>query len=122
MMKKIFEKFRGWFKPSDERGQGALSAFQALFVGIGVLVLTVILIGVLGAKAYTVVSNDVKSFDGNSLEINGAMEQDVNAAIGAAFSGFSQSTTFLPLIILAVVFGLVLVIVGGGLVGGMNRF
>jgi hypothetical protein len=98
-----------------------VGAMQALFVGLGVLVLTIILIGVLGGKAYTTVRSDVYSFDGNSLELNGVMEKDVNASIGAAFNSLNQGSTFLPLIVLAVVFGLILLIVGGGLVARGGR-
>jgi hypothetical protein len=39
----------------------------------------------------------------------------VNAAIVNGFEGLNQGSTFLPLIVLAVVFGLILVIIGGGL-------
>ena len=109
-------------KGINEKGNvgDTVGAMQALFVGLGVLVLTIILVGILGGKAYNVVQSDIdgiysaSSADDNAL---GALNirADINSGIVNTFEGMNQATTFLPLIVLAVVFGLILVIIGGGL-------
>jgi len=99
-IKKIFEK--GFVADT-------MNAMQMMFVALGVIVLTVILVGVLGGKAYNTVQTDISAIS------EGAIQEDVNASIVNGFEGLNQSTTFLPLIVLAVVFGLILLIIGGGL-------
>ena len=112
MISEIFAKLKAARKSFEERGQvtNVVGAMQALFVGLGVIVLTVILVGVLGGKAYNTVQTDIAAIS------EGNIKSDVNAAIVNGFEGLNQGSTFLPLIVLAVVFGLILAIIGGGLV------
>jgi hypothetical protein len=111
MMKQIFEKLKAARQSFTEKGfvTDTVAAMQSLFVGLGVIVLTVILVGVLGGKAYNTVQSDITGIT------EGNIKADVNAAIVNGFEGLNQGSTFLPLIVLAVVFGLILVIIGGGL-------
>lgn len=111
MIKEMFAKIKSMVVPFEESGQvtNVMNAMQALFVALGVIVLTVILVGVLGGKAYNTVQTDIAAIT------DGSIRSDVNAAIVNGFEGLNQGTTFLPLIVLAVVFGLILVIIGGGL-------
>ena len=111
MIRELINKIKSMKTSFNETGQvgNVVGAMQALFVGLGVLVLTVILVGVLGGKAYNTVQSDISGITEN------AIKADVNSSIVNGFEGLNQATTFLPLIVLAVVFGLILVIIGGGL-------
>ena len=90
-----------------------ISAMIALFVGLGVVILVVILVGTLGGKAFNTVQADivVNEADGNLSVIS----QDINASIVNAFSGFGDGVGFLSIIILALVFFLVLALLGTGM-------
>jgi len=103
-----------------------MNAIQALFVAMGVLILTIILISILGGKAFTTVQSDITGiYDASSSDDNslGALDirGDVNSSIVNSFEGLNQATTFLPLIVLAVVFGLILFIIGGQMFAGGRR-
>lgn len=108
----------------EEEGvvRDTISAMIMLFVGIGVIVMVVILVGVIGGKAYsatqadiaaTVVDLNTLSSDKNGLTYQAAT--DINAAILSSFSGLSDAAGFIGIIILALVFFLVLVLLATGM-------
>jgi len=86
-----------------------IGAMIALFVGLGVVSLVIILVGVLGGKAYSVTETDIDAIE--DLTIRG----DVNGAVQEAFSSFNDGVAFLPIIVLALVFFLVLALLATGM-------
>ena len=99
-----------------------ISAMVMLFIGIGVIVLVVILVGVIGGKAYSTTKSDIDDIlvgDANVLDGNALQGQeiatDVNAAILGTFSALSDAAGFLGIIILALVFFLVLLLLASGM-------
>jgi len=108
-----------------------ISAMIALFIGIGVIVLVVILVGVIGGKAYETTAADIDAIcDLNAdsgLCISGSLsaEQDVNDSISSTFEALSDAAGFLGIIILALVFFLVLLLLSSGMspfAGGGRAF
>lgn len=95
-----------------------ISAMVMLFIGIGVIVLVVILVGVIGGKAYSTTQSDISSITDSTIKT------DINASILAGFSGLADAAGFLGIIVLALVFFLVLVLLSagmGGFAGGGQR-
>ena len=99
-----------------------VSAMIMLFIGIGVVVLVVILVGVIGGKAYETTQADIAAtvVDLNTLnpDLNGStfqVAQDINSSILGAFSALADAAGFLGIIILALVFFLVLVLLSSGM-------
>lgn len=108
----------------EEQGvvRDTISAMIMLFVGIGVVVLVVILVGVIGGKAYETTQADIAAtvVDLNTLDpdFNGSTYQvatDINSAILSGFSGLSDASGFIGIIILALVFFLVLLLLSTGM-------
>jgi len=89
--------------------QDTISAMIALFIGIGVIVLVIILVGVIGGKAYSTTQTDIAAISDE------AIKTDINASILSAFSGLSDASGFLGIIILALVFFLVLILLATGM-------
>lgn len=86
-----------------------IGAMIFLFVGIGVVILTVILVGIIGAKAHSTTQADVTAI--TELQIR----EDVNESIVESFGALADAAGFLPIIILALVFFLVLVLLMQGM-------
>ncbi len=86
-----------------------ISAMIALFIGIGVVVLVVILVGVIGGKAYSTTQADIAEITDETIKT------DINASILAGFSGLADAAGFLGIIILALVFFLVLLLLSAGM-------
>lgn len=86
-----------------------ISAMIALFIGIGVIVLVVILVGVIGGKAYSTTQTDISAITDETIKT------DINASILAGFSGLSDAAGFLGIIVLALVFFLVLILLATGM-------
>jgi len=98
-----------------------IGAMIALFVGLGVVALVVILVGVLSGKAYNTVEADISALadvnaeSGATISGNPIIEQDINNAIHHGFSSFNDGVAFLPIIVLALVFFLVLALLATGM-------
>lgn len=98
-----------------KKGQmvGPVAIMVGLIVGVGVAALVIIFVGALGGQTYNLVQADIDAI--NDTTIKGHVE----AAIVSGFSALDTSGSYLPLIVLATVIGIVLTIVLGlGALGG----
>lgn len=104
-----------------------ISGVIFLFVGLGVLILVVILISVIDAKAHSTIQDDLaativdaNSLCGTSCDLNGQrlgveVVRDVNSSIVSGFGALSDAVGFLPIIVLALIFFFVLVLLMSGI-------
>jgi hypothetical protein len=96
-----------------KRGQvGATGALIGLIVGVGVATLVLIFVGALGGQTYNLVEDDLDAINDTAIKTS------VKAGIASAFEAQEQTGSYMPIIVLAVVIGLVLTIILG--LGGMN--
>lgn len=98
-----------------KKGQaaGAVGALITLIVGVGVGTLVLIFVGALGGQTYNLVEDDLDNISDNDIN------QSVRNGIKSSFEAMEQTGDYMPLIVLAVVIGLVLTIVLGlGAFGG----
>lgn len=101
-----------------KRGQlGATGALIGLIVGVGVATLVLIFVGALGGQTYNLVEPDIDNISDATIKAS------VKAGITSAFEAQEQTGSYMPIIVLAVVIGLVLTIVLGlgGMAQGGNR-
>jgi len=86
-----------------------IAAMISLFIGIGVIVLVIILVGVIGGKAFSTTEADIAAVTDTTIQA------DLNASILSGFSALSDASGFLGIIILALVFFLVLILLATGM-------
>lgn len=86
-----------------------------LIVGVGVSVLVLIFVGALGGQTYQLVEADIDAIT------NTTVKDHVKAGMISGFEALENTGNYLPIIVLAVVIGLVLTIVlSMGAFGGMS--
>lgn len=115
MLSEIAAKIKHNFQKisRDTRGQLGfdMSVLIGMALGIGVLILVFILIGVIGSKAYIQNEGDINSITNPTIKSN------VETSITNSFGALKDASGFVSLVVLAVVFGIVLLVVTSA-VGG----
>lgn len=102
-----------------KKGQagGAVSALITLIVGVGVATLVLIFTSSLGGQVWETVEDDVDDIT------NETIKRHIKNAVVNGFDAMEQTGEYMPLIVLAVVIGVVLLIIlgftafGGGMRG-----
>ena len=97
----------------------AIGSIIALVVGVGIVTIVIIFIGVLGGQTYTLSAANLATI--SDADISGA----INASILSGFTTLETTSSYVPLIVLAVIIFIVLTLVlgftsfsGGGVGGG----
>lgn len=107
------------FKPYNKKGQAGLAvgSLITLIVGVGVATLVLIFVGSLGGQVWNTVETDVDAIT------NDTIKQHIKTAVINGFDTLETSGSYMKLIVLAVVIGVVLIIVLGftAFGGGANR-
>lgn len=98
---------------ADAKGQLGfdMSALIGMFLGIGVLILVLILVGVIGSKAYKVNEQDINSIT------NATIKDNVQTSITNVFGALKDSSSFVTIIVLTIIMGIVLVVLGSATSG-----
>lgn len=113
-VKKIFEKLA-----ENQRGV-TTGDLVGLFLSVGVLIIVFILIGVLGGKMYNTTQSDINSISDPVIKGN------INTAIQNSFGALKDSSSFVTIIVLTLVMGVVIYVllgsVGGAVGGGYRNF
>jgi len=91
----------------SKKGQSVVGAMITLIVGVGVGTLVLIFTGALGGQTYNLVESDINSINDSTIKAS------VKAGITSGFEAQEQTGEYLPIIVLAVVIGLVLTIILG---------
>ena len=103
----------------EKKGQaaGAVGAIVTLISGVGVAVLVLIFVGSLGGQTYDLVEDDIDAIT------NVTIKNSVKNGIISGFEALEKTGKYLPIIVLAVIIGLVLVLILGytAIGGGMGR-
>jgi hypothetical protein len=98
--------------------QGNIGAIIMLIVGVGVSALVLIFVGTLGGQTYNLVEDDIDAITNTEIKTY------TKEGIISAFQALSQTGSYLPIIVLAVVIfivlGLIFSMVGGGSGMGMG--
>ena len=108
-MQETFQKYK-----KEGNAGVAVSAMITLIIGVAVATLILIFTGALGGQTYNLVQSDIDAIT------NTTIKNHVQNAITSGFEAQEQTGQYLPLIVLAVVIGLVLALVlsfmafGGG--------
>lgn len=91
-----------------------------LFLSVGVLIIVFILIGVLGGKMYNTTQADINAISDTTIKNN------VTSAIQNSFLALKDSSSFVTIIVLTIVMGVVIYVllgsVGGVAGGGLRSF
>lgn len=97
-------------------GSGVIMTMIALVVGVAITVLLIIFTGALGGQTYNLVEADIAGIT------NTTIKDSVQNSIVSGFEAFEQTTDYLPLLILAIITGLVIAVVLGftAFSGGMG--
>lgn len=97
----------------------AIGSIIALVVGVGIVTIVIIFIGVLGGQTYTLAQSNLDTI--TNQEIGTA----INNSILSGFTTLETTSSYVPLIVLAVIIFIVLTLVlgftsfgGGGMSGG----
>lgn len=104
-----------------KKGQVAVvGSIVTLIVGVGVGVLVLIFVGALGGQTYNLVEDDINAINNSDIQTS------VMKGIKSGFEALEQTGNYMPIIVLAVVIGLVLTIVlgftaFGAAAGGSSR-
>ncbi len=86
---------------------GVIGAIIGMVVGIGVSVLVLILVGTLGGKTYELVEADIDAIS------NTTIKDSIKGGIVSGFQALENVGDYLPIVVLAVIMGLVLMMVLG---------
>ena len=84
-----------------------VGAIITLIVGVGVGVLVLIFVGALGGQTYNLVEEDINGINDSTIQAS------VKNGITSGFESLEQTGNYMPIIVLAVVIGLVLTIILG---------
>jgi len=95
------------FKVKGQMSGGAMGAALALVVTVGIAVVIHTFIGTLSGQTYELVEADIDAI-GNTT-IKGYVKQ----GIASGFNAYAKTGQYLPLIVLAVVIGVVITVVLG---------
>lgn len=85
----------------------SVNAFTFLAVGVGTAVIVMIMVGVLAGQMYQ--QNETKITD----IVNQTVEDNVREGIVSGFKAYKQTGDYMPLLVLAIIMGLVLAIILG---------
>lgn len=88
-------------------GSGVIMTMIVLVVGIAITVLLIIFTGALGGQTYNLVEDDISAIT------NTTIQNSVSQSILSGFETFEQTTDYLPLLVLAIITGLVIAVVLG---------
>ena len=105
------------FKPYEEEGfaQFAVGEMLALFVGLGVLVMTLTIMSTVAGSTYSTAEPTINAIS------NGTVEDAVKESIVNVFTAQKTGSTYLPIVVLSLVGFLAVTIVlagAGGYAGG----
>jgi len=105
------------YKKKGQAG-GAVSALITLIVGVGVATLVLIFVASLGGQVWETVEDDVDAITNETIRAH------IRDGVVNGFDALEQTGEYMPLIVLAVVIGVVLLIIlgftafgGGGMRG-----
>ena len=93
--------------------QQSVGAIIFLVIGVGVAVLVLIFVGTLGGQTYQLTESKIDAIT------NTTIKNSVKSSIVNGFDALNQTSSYLPIIVLAVVIALVLALVVG-MSGGMG--
>jgi len=86
-------------------------AIVGLILGVGVSILLLIFVGVLGGQAYSIVQNDINNITDTTIK------GYITSAITSGFKALSVTGSYIPLVALAIVIGVVVWVVMSSLRG-----
>lgn len=86
---------------------GAVGAIIYLVVGIGVATLVIIFVGTLGGQTYSLTESQINNIS------NATIRDAVKDSVISGFTSLKTTTQYMPIIILAVIIGIVLTLVLG---------
>lgn len=91
----------------DKRGsvRDNINAIISLIIGVGVATLVLIFVGVLGGQTYSMVQDDISRI--NDSEVR----EHVTESVKSGFEALAQTGGYLPLLVLAIMIGIILAIV-----------
>lgn len=100
-------------KVETVEGYAETGAVISLIVGVGVATLLLIFVGVLGGQAYSMTEPDINNITDTTIQ------SYIKDSITSGFKALKVSGQYLPMIVLAIVIGLVVsVILGFTNIGG----
>lgn len=97
-----------------KKGQVANSAIGsiiALVVGVGIVVVVVIFISVLSGTTYTLTESSFSNFTNSTMGLS--VSTSLNASVLSGFTTFQTTSSYIPLVVLAVIIFIVLSLVLG---------
>jgi len=91
----------------DKRGsvRDNINAIISLIIGVGVATLVLIFVGVLGGQTYSMVQDDISRI--NDSEVR----EHVTESVKSGFEALAQTGGYMPLLVLAIMIGIILAIV-----------
>jgi len=102
-------------------GGSVIMTMITLVVGVAITVLLIIFTGALGGQTYDLVEDDIEAINDTAIRVS------VENSITSGFEAFEQTADYLPLLILAIITGLVIAVVlgftaftGSGMGGGRS--
>lgn len=99
------------YSKKGQMANAAIGAIVALVVGVGVVSILIVFVGVLGGQVYTVSTNTFGNFSNTTM--GNAVGTAVNTSFVQGFTTLQTTTSYVPLIVLAVIIFIVLTLVLG---------